>query len=150
VIFDYFTTNITNVQVCCKLPVRNKYYDIKSINLDNPITVTNEFNLNGTCEMLFFNIDKNPNCGIIYANNKKINTWDQWCYYTRKSFINIGNFENKMNIKISNEEFDRSTCKITDFEWYKYEKKLIIYNIYYIGDIGEIDESLLNIILKNN
>lgn len=93
-----------------------------NIYFNNTIVVTNEFNLNGNCEMLCLNIDKCLNSGIIYANNKEINIWDQWCYYTRKSVIVIGIFENKLNIKISNKEFHKSACKIQDFEWHKQKK----------------------------
>ena len=36
---------------------------------------------------------------------------------------------------ITDEDFDKSSCKIKDFEWDKYKKKLIIHEIFYLGDL---------------
>jgi hypothetical protein len=132
IIFNYFTTNINNLQVCSKLPVRNKYYDIKSIHFDSPITVTNEYEIQGSVSYIRFSINKCPNNGIILLNNKQYNTWDQWCYYSRKSLTGtLPTFENNLVIKITKKDFDKSLCKNKDFKWDKYEKLLTIHDIFY-------------------
>lgn len=135
IVYEWFIKNVDNLKLCNSDIPQNEYYNIKYKILDSPIIINNKYEIKGDVSYIRFLIDKSPHNGIILLNNKRYNSWDQWCYYTRKSLILLPSFKNKLLIEITNEDFDKSECKITDFEWEKYEKKLIIYEIFYIGNL---------------
>jgi len=97
--------------------------------------------LNGNCQIIGFYLTVGTHSGIVEVDNgkniQKYNTWDIWCTYPRKHFSLSFFVKDITKIKILNDEFDTSNCKI-DFDFTKVRKKLVIHNIYYIGDYLEV------------
>ena len=135
IVYEWFIKNVDNLKLCQVDIPKNKFYDIKNIKFDNPLTIYDIYEFKGSVSYFSLYLEKSPHCGIVYLNDEKINTWDQWCHYTRKSLTSLPNFNDIGIIKISDEDFDKSSCKIKDFEWNKYEKNLTIYEIFYIGNL---------------
>lgn len=135
IVYKWFIKNLGNLKLCQVDIPKNKFYEIKNVKFDNPIIIYDDYEFKGSVSYFIIYLEKSPHSGIIYFNNKKIKIWDQWCYYTRKCLTLFPEFNNIGIIKISDEDFDKSSCKIKDFEWDKYKKKLIIHEIFYLGDL---------------
>lgn len=96
-----------------------------------------ELVLEGGCHIQGFFLKIGPWSGIVDISTGEIsikeNTWDQWCYYGRDHMCFNLQIEGKATFKISGESFDTSTCK-DNFDFSKYEKKLVVHEIYYYGE----------------
>lgn len=136
IISNWFINNKNNIKFPNNIK-KNYLYNIKKINLKEILQVNETLKIKGNCKEIFFNIKKGPWCGIVYFNDKKVNTWDRWCHYERNSIIKLNGFEKELNILISNETIDTSQCKDTNFNWNKYTKSLKIIGIYLID--GKIE-----------
>tara|TARA_B100000886_G_C20415808_1_gene489221 strand:- start:1427 stop:2326 length:900 start_codon:yes stop_codon:yes gene_type:complete len=136
IVYEWFIKNVSNLKLCNYDIPQNEYYNIKYKILDSPIEINDKYEIKGDTSYIRFLIDKSPHNGIVLLNNKRYNFWDQWCHYTRKCLTgSLPSFKNKLLIEITNEDFDKSKCKIKDLEWEKYEKKIIIHEIFYIGNL---------------
>lgn len=74
--------------------------------------------VNCNLHLISIHILFNKNNGFIYINNSQIQTWDKNCYYKRYGFIPLSvqcDDNNKLEIKISQECFDTSSCKYESF-----------------------------------
>ena len=96
-----------------------------------------ELVLEGKCHIQGFFLKIGPWSGIIDISTGEIsikeNTWDRWCYYGRDHFNFNLQVDDRATFKISDESFDTSACK-DNFDFSKYEKKLVVHEIYYYGE----------------
>ena len=46
--------------------------------------------------------------------------------------------EEKLEVTILNDDFNRDTCKVKHFNWNKYKKELVILDIYFNGEISKV------------
>jgi hypothetical protein len=126
--------NKDSLEVLNSVPV-TKYTSIKRKKINKEFI--DRVELNGKCEIVGFYLTIGPHSGkveIVTDGKSYIeNTWDRWCYFTRKHFNLSFKVSGDAQIKILQKHF--STNNQNDksaFE--KIQKKLIIHDIYYIGD----------------
>lgn len=107
-----------------KFPVKRVFY--------NEINLT----LNGEIIGIYNIIGRHSGLCSITTDNKseKILLWDRWCHYERNHFdFSIPQYNGKLEIKILNDTFDTSTCKIpVKFEQYK--KQIVCCEIFWQGN----------------
>lgn len=123
-----------------------KYIHIKKIVVNRMFD--DRIGLEGYCEIIGFYLTIGPHSGIVEVDNGKelqiYNTWDRWCYYPRKHFNLPMEIRGNVRLNILQKNFDISSChEQVDFKNKK--KKLIVHEIYYIGDylhIKNINEGL--------
>lgn len=95
-----------------------------------------ELVLEGDCYIQGFFLKIGPWSGIVDIStsnlSKKENTWDRWCYYGRDHFSFNLPIDGRATFTISDEAFDTSECR-DKFDFSKYQKKLVVHEIYYYG-----------------
>jgi hypothetical protein len=142
IIYNYFITNLYD-----------KIYDFTLIKRISPTIYSNILNINvnktfhnniiieGNCEIVGIYQKIGPFSGLCEINyndgkTEKCNLWDQWCYFERNTIkLNI-KCETTIKINILQDEFDTSSTKIQNVD---NNKKMIVHNIFYIGNISKVD-----------
>jgi hypothetical protein len=114
-----------------KYPPKNKYCDIKKIDLS--ATVFKRISFYGNCEVLGILQSVGPYTGMLSINGSQYINWDRWCHYEREKIdlrflVNMGS----VSIDVLNNDFDRSSCKYP-CNW-RVEKCLKLKTLYYIGE----------------
>jgi hypothetical protein len=152
IIEDYFYSYILDTEDNYILPPENEFCHIKNIQLNSNCLKSIEINGNG--KLVGIGHVNGPHSGIIYINideseELKLNTWDKYCYVQRNATNTVQkNFINKIEMKISQEEFCRKTVShqrglwkerlFKKVEWALYKKMLRIRDIFYTGQIDSI------------
>jgi hypothetical protein len=117
-----------------------KYEHVKTVTVER--VFNKHVSLEGCCEIIAFELTIGPHSGVVDVDDgmtvKKYNTWDRWCYYPRRHFYLAMEIVGKTQLNILHEKFDTSNCN-QKFDFIKIEKKLIIHNIYYIGESLKIN-----------
>lgn len=137
-IYEFYNNEIVNKNnIMINIPEKNKYCDIKSIEINK--IIKDKIIFKGNAEIIGILQIIGLNSGIIEINNNnvitKYNLWDQWCHYNRTNMkINLI-FENFLEINITQEKFDTSLCKNNDINWDSYDKYMDIKQIFYIGEL---------------
>lgn len=137
-IFEFYNNNIDNKNnIMINISNQNKYCLINQIQFNK--IVKDKITFKGNGEIIGISQTIGLNSGIIKINNNNnitsINLWDQWCHFNRENIkINI-KFENFLEIIITQEKFDTSSCKNNNINWDSYEKYMDIKEIFYVGDL---------------
>ncbi len=109
--------------------------DIKKLEIER--VFTSLVQLSGKCKIIGFELTIGPHSGIVevaYENMvEKYNTWDRWCHYPRRHFNLSLELTGHVTLKVSQERFDTGTCN-QNYNFDVEKKKLIIHNIYYVGN----------------
>jgi hypothetical protein len=139
---NYWNIDYNINKSLCK---NNKYEGIKIINIENVANMEYEIfngvkyfkvvkdliidNLNNVNTLISIHILYCKNNGFIEINDNKYLVWDSNCYYTRNGYVNLNIpiTESKITIKISQDEFDKTSCK--------YETKFPDEKVLYISEI---------------
>lgn len=137
-IFDYFVDNMMNKNtIYSKIPCENEYSNIKTLQINkeihDEITLTGNFKIIGILQKIgnfsgLVEITRNDEISYLYNN------WDQWCHYTRDNIKINTHWSSKITIKITQNEFNTSNCKV-DFNFSNIQKYMYIYDIYFLGDL---------------
>lgn len=142
-IYEHFLENIINKDTISliNIPLENKYSDIKKITVDK--VVNDNIILKGDFEIVGIYQTIGPFSGLCEIDtngDKKIfNIWDQWCRYKRKNIkITISERNQSCKIKVLQDSFDTTLCKIKDICFDSIKKYMEIHYIFYIGEL-EID-----------
>lgn len=124
---DMIKTKYSNIQ---KIPIGSKgIYEEISITGNAEIIglYQNVGPYSGTVELIVDDIEKSTQC-----------LWDCWCYYERQVLKISKKFQNKILIKVSQEDFDRSSAKQqVDWSVTKFIKPSG--SLYFIGTVSSID-----------
>jgi hypothetical protein len=149
-IYNYFIENIINKNVTSikNIPLENNLFNIKKLSLKK--IVNNNIILKGDFKLIGINQSIGPFSGLceIITNSSTtiFNLWDQWCHYERENIkLSTSNNNTYLQIKILQDEFDRSSCSNKDFCFTNVKKYMNITDIYYLGEltIYSIDEIIL-------
>jgi len=140
IIFDEFNKIKDDIQLP-KNTYPTKFIDIKKLTIER--TFDKYIILNGSAQIIGIDNTIGPYTGVIEIKTDenipyKENMWDEWCYYTRKHFNLPFSFKNKAKITLLNDSFNTSSCKY-NIDFSKKNKKIIIHDIYYIGEKFEIE-----------
>jgi len=137
-IAEIFKTNKNNIIFPSNMEA-TQYSYIDKISIERVFDKT--LVLNGNCKIIGFYLTVGPHSGIVEIDNgesiQKYNTWDRWCAYPRKHFSLSFFINGVTQINILKDEFDTSNCK-KDHDFTKRKKKLIVHNIYYVGEFLEL------------
>jgi hypothetical protein len=69
------------------------------------------------------------------------NTWDRWCHYPRRTLdFGLSSIEvsGRVEVTVLRTDFDTSSCS-SKKDFRKERKKLILHDIYYVGNFLNID-----------
>ncbi len=140
IIYDKFIDNGDNINVPNGIP-ETKYECIKRIAVNREFDGSIE--LSGDCEIIGFLLTVGPHSGLVNVvidgtASFTGNTWDRWCHYTRKKFNLPMRLSENAQIHILQTPFDTSLSK-TKFDFEKGQKKLIVHDIYYVGNDLTVD-----------
>lgn len=146
IIFNFFKENENSI-LCSKEVEKNIYCDIKKIDINK--VFYKELRLKGKAIIVGQLLTVGPHSGIVEVTTGKyqkfiFNTWDEWCYYSRKHFNLTLKIDGKTSIIITNKNFDTSSCKDKKINFSKEKKKLILHSIYFIGNLNVSNSLLLN------
>lgn len=140
-IYNNFINNILNKHINNNDLTKNKFAYIKKLLLENK-DILEFIKIKGCGGIVGIHQIIGPHSGILNIDadsvTSKLNLWDCWCYYERKSIKIQQDFNDYINIYISQEDFDRKNCK-QEANWNV--KKIIkpVDYLYYIGDIADIN-----------
>ena len=140
IIYNNFMDKIINLNFNTnKYPLKNMYYDINILDIND--TVNNNIILYGNAKVIGIYQKIGLYSGVINIINENNESeqhfiWDQWCHFERHNIKLSFDIKNKLIIKILNDTFDTSSCK-HEIEWNKYDKKMEILDIFYIGSIDK-------------
>lgn len=99
------------------------------------------------CHIIGLNIKTGKFSGIVSLNinNNSIhkeNSWDIWSYFIRDKFILRGyDLNGKYSLEATDEVFDITQCK-KELDWQKYKKKIVINDVFYVGESLRISGGL--------
>jgi hypothetical protein len=115
--------------------VKTKYTEIKKVFLDR--IFDEKVFLQGQCEIIGFQLTIGAHSGIIEVEQDgkvlTFNTWDRWCHYDRKHFNMPMTINGDAVMKVTQKNFDTTSCTVEkDFSIER--KKLIIHYVYYVGE----------------
>ena len=120
---------------------KTKYSEIKKIILSEEI-IYDQASIVGNAEIVGLHQNIGPYSGILNinadGNESKQNLWDCWCYYERKVLKIAKKFQNKLLIKVSQEDFDRSSAK-QQVDWSMDKVIKPSGFLYFVGDILDIN-----------
>lgn len=139
IIYDEFE-KIKNIISLPKNVITTKYINIKKLKVEK--SFNKKIIINGNARIVGILNTVGPYSGIISIcsdkeNPYKVNIWDEWCYYTRKHFNLSFSIKRESELTLLSDNFDIKTCKYNiDFD--NYRKKMIIHDIYFIGERIEI------------
>ncbi len=139
VIYDYFINNMFNKGNNYEsIPSENEFSNIKTLKLD--MKVTDKIIMLGNFKIIGINQLIGNFSGIVQITRNEVdisffNIWDQWCHYERNNIKMSFDWSNKIEIKITQNEFDTSLCdKNVDFKLHV--KYMQINEIYYLGELN--------------
>ena len=140
IIYEIFIENRDNITVPSGLP-DTPYTCIKKLAVNREFK--NYIKLSGNCEIVGFLLRIGPYSGLIkiIANGSEsytVNTWDKWCHYIRKQFDLPMRVLGNVQMNILQDHFDTSACK-EQLNFKKKQKKLIVHDIYYVGNDLVVD-----------
>lgn len=140
IIYEKFKENKDNMVIPSGMP-ETQYTNIKKISVDREFK--SFLRIRGNCEIIGFLLTIGPHSGLIEVVEDRsetytINTWDRWCHYTRRHFNLPMRISGEYHFNILQTDFDTSSCKI-QMDFKKEEKKLIVHDIYYVGNELRID-----------
>jgi hypothetical protein len=120
--------------------IPTKYINIKKLKVEK--SFDKKINIKGNVRIIGILNTIGPYSGILSIcsdkeNSYKVNIWDQWCYYTRKHFNLSFSIKKESELTLLSDNFDTKTCKY-NIDFNNYRKKIIIHDIYFIGDKIEI------------
>lgn len=114
---------------------KTKYYDVKKRKINK--IFKQKVILQGNAEIIGFLLKIGPHSGEILVNDGarsfKKNTWDQHCYYTRDQFDLDIKVDSRVELDVLYTNFDTTSCR-ENIDFTKFEKKIVICMIYYIGN----------------
>jgi len=125
----FYNDIFVKLEIPKKYPDKNKYCDIKKINIESDIF--ERMDLSGDCEVLGLLQIVGPYTGIVKVNETIFKNWDRWCYYERESINTRFAVKGKASLEVLQDDFDRSTCQ-HQCDW-SVRKQLKLKGIYYIG-----------------
>jgi len=125
----FYDDIFVKLEIPKKYPDKNKYCDIKKINIESDIF--ERMDLSGDCEVLGLLQIVGPYTGIVKVNETIFKNWDRWCYYERESINTRFAVKGKASLEVLQDDFDRSTCQ-HQCDW-SVRKQLKLKGIYYIG-----------------
>jgi len=138
IIFRKFIDNRNDISIPA-ITNFTKYIDIKSLDINR--TFNKYIELEGSAEIIGFLLSIGPHSGIVEiisnGSKSKVNTWDPYCHYQRMQIDLALIIEGRIRINVLQDDFDTSSCR-RDYDFSDIEKKLIIHEIYYIGDALKI------------
>lgn len=119
---------------------KTKYSNIQKIPIGSK-GIYEEISITGNAEIIGLSQNIGPYSGILNinadGNESKQSLWDCWCYYEREVLKIEKKFQNKLLIKVSQEDFDRSSAKQqVDWSGTKFIKPSG--SLYFIGTISNI------------
>ena len=131
--------NRDNISVPDKLP-DTKYTNVKRIKVNREFK--NCIRLSGNCEVIGFLLTIGPHSGMVEIidglESYNENTWDRWCHFERKHFNLSMTVSGNVQINILQTRFDTTSCK-SQMDFTKKQKKLIVHDIYYVGNDLVVD-----------
>ena len=119
---------------------RTRFMNIKTYAVEK--CFSDELVISGDCFIIGFLLTIGNHSGLIKVKSEAfeitINTWDRWCHYPRPHFNLPMQVAGTTRLTILQDAFDTSSCKeLSDFT--RFEKKLIIHKIYYIGETLKVN-----------
>lgn len=112
------------------------YKSIKKTAVNRVFFKNIDLSLNGNILGIYGTIGRHSGiCNIKYDNGteQKVSLWDRWCHFERNHFnFAIPQYQGKINIKILQDEFDTSSCKVP-VNFTKYRKQIVCRDIYWQG-----------------
>lgn len=111
-------------------PEKTKYCDIKKIDLN--FIVEKKLVMSGPAEVIGISQVIGPYTGLLDIDGKIYNNWDRWCYYEREMVNLKFNVNDITEIKILENDFDRSSCE-HHTNW-NVKKKLKLATMFYVGE----------------
>ncbi len=118
---------------------KTKYSEIQSLVVEKEFT--RHMVITGDSEIIGVLLIVGPYSGIIRLSDDchsyTLNTWDRWCYYTREHILIRHSIRDYLKISVLKDDFDTSSCK-KDIDFSRIDKKLVVCEIYYIGNGIEV------------
>jgi len=137
IIYNKFIENKHNITYPTNT-VTTKYCNMKVLTLFQ--VFNKNLILEGNCEIVSFYLMIGPKSSKVEINGKVYPIWDTFCHYERPSFkIKNLMIADKIEIKISQEDPDYSTCRRV-FTDRNIIKELKVVSIYYIGELKWISQ----------
>jgi hypothetical protein len=111
-----------------------KYINIQKLSIQQTFFEKFVFRGNGTIVSCAMKIG--PFSGYVSYKKEEILLWDTYCHYTR-NYSNINNIEIKESVQfnILQKQIDYSKCRRPEFDFSKFKKKVILLDIYFLGNI---------------
>lgn len=132
-----------------------KYSLIKHLHVDRVFDTKTPLTLYGNCEILGMLCTVGRHSGLVEVdlrnNNVRpgsitrieegwpdqkyiVSTWDKFCHYSRNHFLLRQNINGYVHFTVLPNTFDTSLCRRANIDFTKYRKKLVVIQIYYIGE----------------
>ena len=139
IIYNKFEEIKNYVRVPIDVP-STKYLSVKKIQVNR--VFYDNIKLSGNCEIIGFLLTIGPHSGMVEVTNgvetQICNIWDRWCHYPRQHFNLPMEISENVQINILHTRFDTSSCN-SQMDFKKEKNKLIVHDIYYVGNFLNID-----------
>ena len=106
-------------------------YNITTHSLNKTITKTLNIVFDENISSLYITLEVGHHSGIININGREYNTWDKWCYFSRRRTFHFPLNDKNITIHLLSKSFDTSECKDKYINFVEQQKQLCIKSISY-------------------